>query len=141
TEKLAAEEVTVFTGLPPGRLYCIERDGTFVIATSKPIMETVVANLGGAGLEKSLADVEKYNTTMNRCFGQGDEQPQISWFVDPIAIIRRQATGWLSAGLALFPALGLDGLEAVGGTMTFSTGEFRSEERRVGKEWRAGCAG
>jgi hypothetical protein len=124
SEKLAGEEVMVFSGLPPGRIYCIERDGTFVFATTKPIMESVVANLTGAGLERPLADVERYNTTMNRCIGQGDEPAQISWYVDPIGIVRRQATGWLAAGLGLFPALGLDGLEAVGGTMTFSTGEF-----------------
>jgi len=124
TERLAGEEVTTFSGLAPERIYCIERDGTFVFATTKPIMESVVANLTGAGLERPLADVERYNTTMNRCIGQGDEPAQISWFVDPIGIVRRQATGWLAAGLALFPALGLDGLEAVGGTMTFSTGEF-----------------
>lgn len=125
TEKLGGEEVAVFSGLPPGRLYCIERDGTFVFATTKPIMETVVVNLSGAGLEKTLADTEKYNTLINRCFGQGDEPPQITWYADPIALIRRLASGSLAdTGLALFPVLGLDGLEAVGGTMTFGSGEF-----------------
>src|SRR5439155_2519072 len=41
-----------------------------------------------------------------------------------ISTMRRQATGWLAVGLALFPVLGLDGFEAVGGTMTFSSGDF-----------------
>ena len=30
-------------------------------------METVLANLNGAGLEKSLADNDKYATVMDRC--------------------------------------------------------------------------
>ena len=61
---------------------------------------------------------------MSRCSG-GDEQPHITWYVDPIALVRRLASGSLAAtGLALFPVLGLDGLQAVGGTMTFASGEF-----------------
>ncbi|HMC12030.1 MAG TPA: hypothetical protein VKH44_12100, partial [Pirellulaceae bacterium] len=124
-EKLGDQEVSVFSGLAPARVLAIERDGTFVFATNKPLMQAVLANFDGAGVEKTLADYDKYNTVMNRCLDQGDEQPQISWYVDPIALIRRLASGSLAAtGLALFPVLGLDGLEAVGGTMTFSTGEF-----------------
>src|SRR5262245_53769857 len=124
-ERVAGEDVTVFTGLPGNRLYFIERDGMVVIATSKPIMETVVGNLSGAGVEKTLADSEKYNTLINRCFGQGDEPPQITWYADPIAFIRRMATDAKAAvAIALFPVLGLDGLDAVGGTMTFGSGEF-----------------
>src|SRR5262245_32624707 len=123
-ERVAGEDVTVFIGLPGSRLYFIERDGMVVIATAKPIMEMVIANLSGAGVEKTLADTEKYNTVINRCFGQGDEPPQISWYADPIAFIRRMASGpQASIAIALFPVLGLDGLEAVGGTMTFGSGE------------------
>ncbi len=124
-ERLAGEEVIVISGLRPSRLYTIERDGTFVIATSKTIMEVAVANLIGAGVEKSLAETEKYNLVLSRCIGQGDEQPQITWFADPIAFIRRMASGTQAAiAIALFPVLGLDGLEAAGGTMTFASGEF-----------------
>jgi hypothetical protein len=122
-EQFAGEDVIVFQGR--GRLYCVERDGTFVIATTKPIMETLVANLTGAGLERSLAETDKYNTVISRCIGQGDEQPQITWYADPIAFVRRMASGSLAAtGLALFPMLGLDGVESAGGTMTFASGDF-----------------
>jgi hypothetical protein len=124
-ERVAGEDVTVFTGLPGNRLYFIERDGMVVIATSKPIMEAVISNLTGAGIEKSLSETEKYNLVISRCMGQGDEQPQITWFADPIAFIRRMATGTqASIGIALFPVLGLDGVQAAGGTMTFASGEF-----------------
>jgi hypothetical protein len=124
-DRVAGEEVIVFSGLPPGRIFCIERDGTFVIATTKPVMEAAIANLTGAGAEKSLAENDNYNLVLSRCIGQGDEQPQITWFADPIAFIRRMAKGpQASIGIALFPVLGLDGVQAAGGTMTFAAGDF-----------------
>jgi hypothetical protein len=125
SEKIGNDEVAVFTGGPPGRTFMVERDGQFFFATKKPLIETVLANLNGAGLEKTLADNEKYRAVMNRCGASGQEQPQITWYVDPIAAIRRLASGSLAAtGLALFPVLGLDGLQAVGGTMTHVAGDY-----------------
>jgi hypothetical protein len=123
-EKFGDEEVNVFTGLDNKRVLSIERDGTFIFATTRPLMETVLANLNGAGLEKTLADNDKYNTLINRCM-DGIEQPHLSWYVDPIALVRRLASGSLAAtGLALFPVLGLDGLQAAGGTITLAPGEY-----------------
>src|SRR5262249_32764089 len=120
-EKFGDEDVTVFTGLGSAKVYSIERDGTVVFATTNELIGTVLANLNGGGVQKTLADNDKYNTVMSRCVGAGDGQPQISWYVDPIALIRRLAADSPAAiGLSLFPVLGLDGLEAVGGTMTFS---------------------
>jgi hypothetical protein len=125
SEKFGDQEITTYTGLGPGRVFSVERDGSFLFATTKEVMDTVLANLSGAGLEKTLADSDKYNTVMSSCLGSGDEQPHVSWYVDPIALIRRLASGSLAAtGLALFPVLGLDGLQAVGGTMTFASGDF-----------------
>jgi hypothetical protein len=122
TEKFGNEEINIFTGLGP-RIFEVEREGTFIFATSRPIMENVVANLNGAGVERTLAETEKFATVMSRC--AGDDQPHFVWYVDPIALVRRLASGSLAAtGLALFPALGLDGLQAAGGTMSFSSGEF-----------------
>jgi Protein of unknown function (DUF3352) len=124
-ERFGNEEIAVFTGLGSARVFAIEREGTFIFATAKPLMETVVANLTGGGLEKTLGDSDKYSTVINRCVGVGDEQPHLTWYVDPIALVRRLASGSLAAtGLALFPVLGLDGLQAVGGTMTFATSEY-----------------
>jgi hypothetical protein len=125
TEKFGEQEINVFTNIGKLRVYQIEQDGTFIFATTRPIIETIVANLNGAGLERTLGDSEKFATLMNRCIGAGEGGPHFAWYADPIAIVRRLASGSLAAtGLALFPALGLDGLQAVGGTMTFSSGEF-----------------
>ena len=58
-------------------------------------METVLANLKGAGLERTLAETDKFTTVMNRC--SADDQPHIAWYVDPIALVRRLASGSLAA--------------------------------------------
>jgi hypothetical protein len=125
TEKLGEHEINVFTKIGKLTVYQIEREGTFIFATMRSIMETVIANATGAGLERTLAETDKYSTLINRCVGPDEGQPHFIWYADPIAIVRRLASGSFAAtGLALFPALGLDGLQAVGGTMTFSAGEF-----------------
>jgi len=123
-DKFGEHDVMVYTGLGKGRVFGVERDGSFIFATNRPLMDSVLANLSGAGLERTLADSDKYQTVMNRCSGGGD-RPHVTFYVDPIELIHRLASGSLaSTGLALFPVLGLDGLQAVGGTMTFASGEF-----------------
>ena len=74
----------VFSGIK-GLAY--RKNGEVVLTPARP----VIANLNGAGLEKTLADNDKYNTVMSRCLGSGDEQPHVSWYVDPIALVRRLA--------------------------------------------------
>src|SRR6185503_17566216 len=80
TEKLGSEEVDVYTGFGNARIFSIERDGAFIFATNKVLMTTVLANLNGGGVEKTLADNEKYATLISRCSGGGDEPPQVSWY-------------------------------------------------------------
>lgn len=124
-ERFGKEEIAVFSGLGPKPVFAIDREGLFVFATARSHIESILANFNGIGLEKTLADNDKYNTVMNRCYGAGEEPPHLSWYVDPIALVRRLASGSLAAtGLALFPVLGLDGLEAAGGSMTFATPEY-----------------
>ena len=63
---------------------------------------------------------------MKACQPSRDEQPQLTWFVDPIGLADQMAQGNAGAriGLTMLPALGLDGLNAVGGSMTFASGDF-----------------
>jgi len=120
----AVRRIAERLGSQSTRLGVEERDGTLIGTTTKELMDTVLANFGGAPLEKTLADNDKYNAVINRCLAGGD-QPQISWYTDPIALTRCLASDSFAATfLALFPALGLDGLEAVGGTITLAAGDF-----------------
>ena len=124
TEKFGEHEIDVFTDRQARSF----RSSAKVRSSLPPrgrIMESIVRQCHRSGLERTLAETDKYNTLMNRCVGAGEGQPHFIWYADPIALVRRLASGSLAAtGLALFPVLGLDGLQAVGGTMTFATGEY-----------------
>jgi hypothetical protein len=98
------------------RLHIEERDGLFIMSPLKTLLEQAIA--------KTLAETDKYSAIINRCV-EGGDQPHVVLYVDPIEFIRNIAgNSPIAVGLALFPALGLDGLRAVGGTMTFASGDF-----------------
>ena len=78
--------------------------------------------------ERSLAENQHFQAILRECSTQLEEPPQILFYVDPITTMRRVFRGNFGAGMALatFPALGLDGILAVGGTATFATEKWDS---------------
>jgi hypothetical protein len=56
----------------------------------------------------------------------GSEPPQLIWFVDPINAVREFGRGDTNAtvAIALFPSLGLDGLQGLGGSLAFGQEQF-----------------
>ncbi|WP_254510033.1 DUF3352 domain-containing protein [Anatilimnocola floriformis] len=128
TEKLDGYDVQTYAG-PNGNTQAVqlERDGTIVVTSSKPVMQLVLNAWNGKG-GKSLADNDRFNTIMSRCQGSLDDPPQLTYFADPIALVKLAARGnsFATTGLALLPVLGLDGIHGLGGSMLFSSGEFDS---------------
>jgi hypothetical protein len=100
-----------------------EREGAVVIATTPALAEEILNSWSGS--EKNLAANAGFAAIMRRC-QSAEDAPEFEWYVDPINLIKGLAQGNPGAqlGLALIPALGLDGLQGAGGTMTFNTGEF-----------------
>jgi hypothetical protein len=124
TEKIADDMVTTYSGPGGNTVFLIEREGTILLASSKEIMEHTLRAWAG-GVEKTLADNNSFNSIMSRCAGAVDDPPQITYFVDPVELVRTVARGSFAAtGLALIPVLGLDGVKGVGGSLTFASGEF-----------------
>jgi hypothetical protein len=86
----------------------------------------------GEGKEKykTLAENRKFLTVMSQCVGSEGERPQASFYVDPIAILKESINSSGNAGgaavLAILPALGVDGLQSVGGSVILGTKEFDS---------------
>lgn len=82
--------------------------------------------LGKAGNRKTLAENSKFVQIMSRCVGTEGERPQISFYADPIGMIRDLTPK--NAGTAMFLAmlspLGLDGIESVGGSVIVSPPDF-----------------
>lgn len=78
--------------------------------------------------ERTLAENTNFQTILRECSTQLEEPPQVLMYVDPVALIRRAYRGNAGASIALatFPALGLDGMLGVGGTLTLATEKWDS---------------
>ena len=74
----------------------------------------------------TLSDNRQFTSIMSRCMGGKGEEPQVTWYADPIEIARVVGRGNTSAqlSLAIVQGLGLDGLKGVGGSLLFTTEEF-----------------
>lgn len=114
-------------GNQPGICYAF-KDGVMLFASNTDIARNALAAWNGKQPADwtSLADNRKYTAIMSRCGGARDERPQFTWYVDPIELARVAARGNFAAqtGLAILPAIGLDGLQGIGGSLIFGAGEF-----------------
>jgi hypothetical protein len=114
-------------GNQPGVCYAF-KDGVMLFASNTDVARNALAVWNGKTPADwtSLADNRKFTAIMSRCGGARDERPQFTWYVDPIELARVAARGNFAAqtGLAILPAIGLDGLQGVGGSLIFGAGEF-----------------
>jgi hypothetical protein len=80
------------------------------------------------GAEPSLADNRKFNAILSKCRGAKDESPQMMWYTDPVEIARAVTRGNSTAQtvLAILPALGVNGIQGVGGSVILGSGEYDS---------------
>ena len=108
-----------------------DREGVVLVGSAtevvKEVLERWTAGEAAKGSE-TLADNREFTAIMRRSVGTKDERPQVTWFVDPIAMFKNVSrdSGGAKLALAMFPSLGLDGIKAVGGSMIFNTEEFDS---------------
>ena len=103
--------------------------GVIVACSDADYVERLAARwLGEAADGPSLADNRKFTALMARCVGTTGERPQLSFYVDPLEIVRQfvPRNAATSVGLAMIPALGLDGIEAVGGSAIIAPPDFDS---------------
>ncbi len=103
--------------------------GVFVASNKLDYLEQLALVWTGNGIDhKPLADNRDFTTIMSRCVGTEGERPQVSFFVDPIAIVREvgKSNNGSVAVLAILKTLGVDGIKAVGGSMIIAPNEFDS---------------
>ena len=107
-----------------------ELDDTIVLTSDISIAQQIIDRWKGltSEEEQTFADNRQFSSIVNRSRGAEDELPHVVWFADPIETMRTFARDnfAMQAGVALLPSLGLDGVEALGGTMTFAPDEFDS---------------
>lgn len=127
SERVGDVELTIFrtsAGRSREVLY-LRRDGKLVVGTNRDVVKKVLELWNGDGTE-TLADHPPF-ASLERFVGRAENQSvHLFWYVDPINLVRHLMQGNPSAqvGLALLPALGLDGVPAVGGSAAFNRGPF-----------------
>jgi hypothetical protein len=112
-------------------LLVFEKDNSIAICTQIEVAKQVLAIWNETKDARSLAENANYGAIANRCRGSKDEEPQFIWFADPVGILK--SFSQTSAGaqiavsriaVAMLPALGLDGLAGVGGSVLLDTEQY-----------------
>lgn len=102
-------------------------EGTLIASSAVEYLEVMAEDwAANRPAESSLADNGKFVSIMTRCVGTEGERPQISFFIDPLQIVRdlvpKNAGTMLALGM--IGPLGIDGIEAVGGSWIVSPPDF-----------------
>ncbi len=104
-------------------------DGVMIGCSDADYLEELASDwLGQATNRETLAENRKFVSIMSRCVGTEGERPQVSFYADPLAMIRQFSPRNASTtmALAMLPPLGLDGIEAVGGSWIVAPPDFDS---------------
>jgi hypothetical protein len=130
-ETLGDTRVTVYDrgGNPPRQVVFVVRDGVVLVTSSLNVAKSMLAAWEGqAEAGRTLADDPSFAAIMRRCVGTDDQPPQAEFFINPITLFSRLTRDDVSAqvAVAMFPALGVNGIRGLGGSMTFATEEFDS---------------
>lgn len=103
--------------------------GVLVACSNSDYIESMYLIWTGNGIDhKPLTDNRKFTSILSRCVGTQGERPQVSFYVDPLAIAREVTKNNPGAGavMAMLPALGVDGLQAIGGSAILAPKGFDS---------------
>ena len=110
------------------------RDEVLMIASNQLVAKNVLATWDGnppevdADQPATLSENSNFAKVMNRCGGSDKRRPHVTFYLDPIGMVRASLRGNVGAqaGLAMLPVIGLDGLHAVGASMLFADDTFDS---------------
>lgn len=104
------------------------RDNVVLVTSDLEVAKGMLNAWSGKKAEgvRVLSDNPDFAAIMRRCAGTEDQPPQVEFFADPVTLFARATRDNVGAQtvVALFPALGLNGIQGVGGSMTFATEEF-----------------
>lgn len=118
----------VVNALPGGQrreMAYVQRDGTLVLGSNSQVIQSMVDAWDGRPTSR-LSENTNFTAIMKRCAGDEEEPPQITFFIDPLELTKRIARGSLAgqAVIALLPALGLDGVRGLGGSVALATEQY-----------------
>lgn len=130
TKEVGKITLTTVSGRRSGEAagYFID-SGVFVACSKAEYLEQLALIWTGNGIDhKPLADNRDFTTIMSRCVGTEGERPQVSFFIDPLAMVRELGKTSSSSVVVLsaLKTLGIDGIKGVGGSMIIAPNEFDS---------------
>jgi hypothetical protein len=75
---------------------------------------------------RTLAETDRFVTILRSCRRPQDPPPHVIFYIDPIELVRGfgHDNGGVQFAMGLLPALGVDGLLAAGGALTYATDEY-----------------
>ncbi len=98
------------------------------MTTDLELAKQILSRWQGEENVSTLAENKHFATIMERCMVSGDEQPQVTYFVDPLGVVRSFASNnmALQMGLSMLVQRGLDGLHGFGGSLLLGGEQFES---------------
>ena len=103
-----------------------QRDSMLVMTSNMEVAEQILAAWDGDDEQAVLEDNDDFADVMRHSKGPREAAPQIRWFIDPISFAKVALRGNVGAqmGLGMLPVVGLDGLLALGGSVTMASDEY-----------------
>ncbi len=109
------------------------KDSFVVFGTDISALETVLARWDGKH-SQTFADNKTYRYIIERCKSE-QGQPLFRWYVDPIGLAQNaivaQKNPQLQMMFGMLPILGINQLQAIGGSIDIATGQYDSISRMV----------
>jgi hypothetical protein len=130
TEMVAETEVKVYGSVSgdDGELFI--KDSTVIVTNSRLLTEHLIAVWDGTALpeQRTLSQNRKFTSIMRESVGADEARPHLSWYFDPVMLVKATTQGNFQAQavLAFLPTLGLDGFQAVGGSIILAPDGFDS---------------
>jgi hypothetical protein len=113
------------------------KDSFLVVGTDLAVLKHVLTRWDGKH-ERVLADNDVYRYIVDKCRDENaDHLPQLTWFVDPVAIVQaaaanpQQGLGQMAMVVGMIPALGFDKFRGIGGTFDLARGEYDTVSRTL----------
>ena len=131
TEMVEKTELTIFdrAGDAAERQWVFfEFDGTICVTSNLRFARDWIPAWRNEDDGSTLADNRQFSMITDRCVRSGSEPPQLSYFVDPLQLLRSVGSKnmALQMGLRILGNLGLDGFHGLGGSLLLGGREFES---------------
>lgn len=129
TKEIGKITVTMFSGGRRGAFGYFVDSGVLVFASSPDQAESLAQVWQGSGIDhKPLSDNREFTSILSRCVGSAGERPQVSFYVNPIALYRESAKQNASTLFVLgtLKSLGIEGIKGIGGSAIMAPNDFDS---------------